>query len=94
MYWQAGDAGAGGGAQPPLEAAATAEAAAELDADSDMAFMPLPRINCGIVVLHNTLFVFGGLLEVKDREITLDDIHSIDLVPPLSPLALVPKSPR
>ena len=69
-----------GGAQSTAEVAAAA-AEEEAEADSDMAFMPLPRINCGVMVLHNTLYVFGGLLEVKDREITLDDIHSIDLVP-------------
>ena len=40
---------------------------------------PLPRINSQIVVRGNTLFIYGGILEVGDREITLDDCWSIDL---------------
>ncbi|KAL3777575.1 hypothetical protein ACHAW5_008594 [Stephanodiscus triporus] len=40
---------------------------------------PLPRINCASVVRNNTLYVYGGLLEVGDREVTLDDCWSIDL---------------
>lgn len=40
---------------------------------------PLPRINSSMVVTGNTLFVYGGLLEVGDREITLDDMWTLDL---------------
>jgi len=40
---------------------------------------PLPRINAAMAVKNNTLYIFGGLLEVGDREITLDDLWSIDL---------------
>lgn len=40
---------------------------------------PLPRIKSQIVVRGNRLIVYGGILEVGDREVTLDDIWQIDL---------------
>ena len=41
--------------------------------------MPLPRIHAATAVRGSTLYVYGGLLEVGDREMTLDDCWSIDL---------------
>jgi Domain of unknown function (DUF4110)/Galactose oxidase, central domain len=41
---------------------------------------PLPRINSSLVVVNgHTLLVYGGLVEVGDREVTLDDMWSLDL---------------
>ena len=40
---------------------------------------PLPRINSAAAVRGNTLYVLGGVLEVGDREVTLDDCWSYDL---------------
>lgn len=40
---------------------------------------PLPRINAALAVKNNTLYLYGGLLEVGDREVTLDDCWCIDL---------------
>jgi Domain of unknown function (DUF4110)/Kelch motif len=40
---------------------------------------PLPRINAATVLLGNNLILYGGLLEVGDREVTLDDMWSVDL---------------
>jgi hypothetical protein len=40
---------------------------------------PLPRINPALAVRGNTLYVYGGLLEVKDREYTLDDCWALEL---------------
>ncbi len=40
---------------------------------------PLPRINCAVTVKGNTLYIYGGVVEVGDREVTLDDCWSIDL---------------
>lgn len=45
----------------------------------NVAAAPLPRINCGLAMRGNTLYVYGGLLEVKDREFTLDDCWALDL---------------
>ena len=41
--------------------------------------VPLPRINSQILVRGNTLFIYGGILEVGEREVTLDDCWAIDL---------------
>jgi Domain of unknown function (DUF4110)/Galactose oxidase, central domain len=40
---------------------------------------PLPRIKACLFMSGSTLFVYGGILEVGDREVTLDDMWSIDL---------------
>ena len=40
---------------------------------------PLPRIKASLIVSGHTLYVYGGLLEVGDREVTLDDLWSFDL---------------
>ena len=40
---------------------------------------PLPRINTSMLVRGNTLYLFGGILEVGDREVTLDDMWALDL---------------
>ena len=40
---------------------------------------PLPRIKSGLFVFGHRLYILGGLLEVGDREVTLDDMWSIDL---------------
>mmetsp|Transcript_18729 Transcript_18729/g.28449 ORF Transcript_18729/g.28449 Transcript_18729/m.28449 type:complete len:817 (+) Transcript_18729:106-2556(+) len=40
---------------------------------------PLPRIKAQIVVRGNSLILYGGILEVGDREVTLDDVWSLEL---------------
>ena len=40
---------------------------------------PLPRIKCGAIVHRNNLFIYGGIVEIGDREVTLDDMWSFDL---------------
>ena len=41
--------------------------------------MPLPRIHAAVAVRGSTLYVYGGVLEVGAREVTLDDCWSLDL---------------
>uniref|UniRef100_A0A7N0RII9 DUF4110 domain-containing protein n=1 Tax=Kalanchoe fedtschenkoi TaxID=63787 RepID=A0A7N0RII9_KALFE len=40
---------------------------------------PCGRINACTVVGKDTLYVYGGMMEIKDREITLDDLYSLNL---------------
>ncbi|CAI5739748.1 unnamed protein product [Hyaloperonospora brassicae] len=40
---------------------------------------PCPRINPALIVRGSTLYVYGGVVEDGDREITLDDCWSLDL---------------
>ena len=40
---------------------------------------PSPRINPSLIVRGNTLYLYGGVTELGDIEVTLDDCWSIDL---------------
>lgn len=40
---------------------------------------PSPRINPAVMIRGSTLYVYGGVVEDGDREITLDDCWSLDL---------------
>uniref|UniRef100_A0A2P2KNR0 Kelch repeat-containing family protein n=1 Tax=Rhizophora mucronata TaxID=61149 RepID=A0A2P2KNR0_RHIMU len=40
---------------------------------------PCGRINSCMVVGRDTLYIYGGMMEIKDQEITLDDLYSLNL---------------
>lgn len=40
---------------------------------------PCGRINSCMVVGKDTLYIYGGMMEINDREITLDDLYSLNL---------------
>jgi hypothetical protein len=40
---------------------------------------PMPRIKPALVIRGNILYVYGGILEVGDREVTLDDVWTLDI---------------
>ena len=40
-------------------------------------FIPCPRINCGLVVKHNVLYLYGGMFEDGNRQYTLNDFYSL-----------------
>jgi hypothetical protein len=40
---------------------------------------PSGRINACMAVGRDTLYLYVGMMEVKDREITLDDLYSLNL---------------
>lgn len=42
-------------------------------------FVPSPRINPGLAVKHNVLYLYGGMLEVGDRQYTLNDLYSLGM---------------
>ena len=39
----------------------------------------LPRLNAGLLLIDNSLFIFGGLYETRDESVVLDDILRISL---------------
>ncbi|NXK87311.1 KLDC4 protein, partial [Formicarius rufipectus] len=43
------------------------------------AAQPCPRSNAMVAVKHGVLFLYGGMFEVGDRQVTLSDLHCIDL---------------
>jgi len=64
------------GPQSTMSTSDTAEAACCMQTDS---FVPCPRMNPLLCVRHGTLFLYGGVLEDGDRQITLSDFYSLDL---------------
>ena len=42
-------------------------------------FMPCPRMNPMLCVRHGTLFLYGGVFEDGDRQVTLSDFYCLDL---------------
>lgn len=41
--------------------------------------LPCPRINSHMVVVGNTLYLFGGVYETSHREVTLNDFYTLNL---------------
>lgn len=42
-------------------------------------FLPNPRMNANLVVKHGILYLYGGLCEDGDRQLTLSDFYSLDI---------------
>ncbi|XP_057437616.1 uncharacterized protein LOC130729794 [Lotus japonicus] len=57
------------------------ESGANLDIQSSLpeAVKPCGRINSCMAVGRDTLYIYGGMMEIKDQEITLDDLYSLNL---------------
>ncbi|KAF1336134.1 Protein containing repeated kelch motif, partial [Globisporangium splendens] len=49
------------------------------EVEEEAAPAPCPRINPTLIIRGSTLYVYGGVVEDGDREITLDDCWSLDL---------------
>ncbi|XP_057334866.1 kelch domain-containing protein 4 [Microplitis mediator] len=60
----------------PAPATPTCSVAAE---PKTQVFTPSPRINPGLVVKNNVLYLYGGLYEDGDRQYTFNDFYSLDL---------------
>lgn len=50
-----------------------------LEEEEEEELMPCPRFNSAVAVQRNILYIFGGMIEKGEQEITLDDIWGIDL---------------
>ncbi|GJR43685.1 Kelch domain-containing protein 4 [Tanacetum coccineum] len=46
---------------------------------SEEVVKPCGRINASMVVGKDTLYIYGGMMEIKDQEITLDDLYALNL---------------
>ncbi|KAK7353928.1 hypothetical protein VNO80_19384 [Phaseolus coccineus] len=57
------------------------ESGAQLDIQSSLpeAVKPCGRINACMAIGRDTLYIYGGMMEIKDKEITLDDLYSLNL---------------
>ncbi|XP_044252755.1 kelch domain-containing protein 4-like [Tribolium madens] len=47
--------------------------------DGPKVFQPSPRLNCGLAVKHGVLYLYGGMFEDGDKQVTFSDFYSIDL---------------
>ncbi|KAG2295619.1 hypothetical protein Bca52824_042288 [Brassica carinata] len=52
---------------------------AQRETRSTSVVKPCGRINSCMVVGKDTLYIYGGMMEIKDKEITLDDLYSLNL---------------
>lgn len=55
-----------------------ANATAQKDNESKV-FQPAKRMNCGLAVKRGCLFLYGGMFEDGDRQVTYCDMYSLDL---------------
>jgi len=46
--------------------------------DKETNFFPSPRMNAGMVVKNNILYLYGGMMEENDRQYTFSDFYSLD----------------
>jgi len=61
---------------------ATSVASSQQNAESSSGahvFTPSPRMNCGLVVKHGILYLYGGLVEDGDKQFTLSDFYSLGM---------------
>lgn len=49
------------------------------ETDGPKTFQPAKRMNCGLAIKRGSLFLYGGMFEDGDREITYADMYSLDL---------------
>ncbi|XP_076649056.1 kelch domain-containing protein 4 [Halictus rubicundus] len=48
------------------------------DSVQENMFVPCPRINPGLAIKQNVLYMYGGMFEDGDRQYTLNDFYSLD----------------
>ncbi|ERL87773.1 hypothetical protein D910_05162, partial [Dendroctonus ponderosae] len=48
-------------------------------AEKSAVFQPSPRINCGLAIKQGILYLYGGMFEDGERELTFSDLYSIDV---------------
>ncbi|KAM4833963.1 kelch domain-containing protein 4 isoform 4-T5 [Thomomys bottae] len=65
------------GGRPPAQAE-TEACASTADPDCPTA-EPCPRSSAMLAVKHGLLYVYGGMFEAGDRQVTLSDLHCLDL---------------
>ncbi|XP_054719958.1 kelch domain-containing protein 4-like [Uloborus diversus] len=46
---------------------------------SSQNFIPKPRMNGSLVIRHGTMYLYGGIYEDGDKQLTLSDFYSLDI---------------
>ena len=47
------------------------------DVNRSEVFQPPPRINAGLAVKRGILYIYGGMFEDGDKQLTLNDFYSL-----------------
>lgn len=63
----------------PATSVASSQQNAESSSGAQHVFTPSPRMNCGLVVKHGILYLYGGLVEDGDKQFTLSDFYSLGM---------------
>ena len=63
----------------PQSGASTSNTAETVSDVRSECFTPCPRMNPMLCVRHGTLYLYGGVFEDGDRQVTLSDFYSLDL---------------
>ena len=63
----------------PATSVASSQKNAESSSGAQLVFTPSPRMNCGLVVKHGILYLYGGLVEDGDKQFTLSDFYSLGM---------------
>jgi hypothetical protein len=63
----------------PATSVASPQQYAESSSGAQHVFTPSPRMNCGLVVKHGILYLYGGLVEDGDKQFTLSDFYSLGM---------------
>ncbi|KJE89727.1 Klhdc4-prov protein, variant [Capsaspora owczarzaki ATCC 30864] len=58
---------------------AEGEDSATKESKDEAAVEPLPRIQAHLAVKNNTMFLWGGIVEEDEKELTLGDMYSLDI---------------
>lgn len=65
------------GSSEPSTSSSSLEPISAMTNDKETKFFPLPRINAGMAVKHNVLYLYGGIKEEDNREYTFSDFYSL-----------------
>lgn len=63
--------------EPHIPSSSSLQPISTMTNDKKSKFFPSPRINVGIAVKHNILYLYGGMMEEGDRQYTFSDFYSL-----------------
>ncbi|MCD7463322.1 hypothetical protein HAX54_050350, partial [Datura stramonium] len=66
------------GNEPPRSETSSKSSAVQHSASADVV-KPCGRINSCMAVAKDTLYIYGGMMEIRDQELTLDDLYILNL---------------
>ncbi|XP_069196076.1 kelch domain-containing protein 4 isoform X2 [Procambarus clarkii] len=63
----------------PSQSSSASDKASRAEGDATEVFSPPPRINAGMAIKRGVLYLYGGMYEDGDKQLTLNDFYSLDL---------------